>query len=69
MADQGKVALTRGNMNFNNLENSYAAGITIRAGGLPQVYFLFAWGSNNTSHDIVYMDPALLGGSARPSLQ
>lgn len=68
MADQGKVALTRSNVNFNNLNNSYAAGFTIRAGGLPQVYFLFAWGSNNTSHNIVYMDPALLGGSARPSL-
>lgn len=68
IADQGKVALTRGDVNFNNLNNSYAAGITIRAGGLPQVYFLFAWGSNNTSHNIVYMDPALLGGSVRPSL-
>jgi hypothetical protein len=68
MADQGKVALTRSDVNFNNLNNSYAAGITIRAGGLPQVYFLFAWGSNNTSHNIVYMDPALLGGSPRPSL-
>jgi hypothetical protein len=68
MADQGKVALTRGNVNFDNLNNSYAAGFTIRAGGLPQVYFLFAWGSNNTSHNIVYMDPALLGGSTRPSL-
>ena len=67
-ADQGKVALTRGNVNFDNLNNSYAAGLTIRAGGLPQVYFLFAWGSNNTSHNIVYMDPALLGGSVRPSL-
>jgi hypothetical protein len=67
-ADQGKVALTRGDVNFNNLDYSYAAGFTIRAGGLPQVYFLFAWGSNNSSHNIVYMDPALLGGSPRPSL-
>jgi len=68
MADQGKVALTRGNVNFDNLEHSFAAGFTIQAGGLPQVYFLFAWGSNSTSHNIVYMDPALLGGSPRPSL-
>lgn len=68
MADQGKVALTRDEVNFNNLDHSYAAGFTIRAGGLPQVYFLFAWGSNNSSHNIVYMDPALLGGSPRPSL-
>jgi hypothetical protein len=68
MADQGKVALTRGDVNFSNLDYSIAAGVTIRAGGLPQVYLQFAWGGNNTSHSIVYMDPALLGGSARPSL-
>jgi hypothetical protein len=68
MADQGKVALTRGNTNFDNLDHSFAAGFTVRAGGLPEVFFLFAWGSNSTSHNIVSMDPALLGGSARPSL-
>ncbi len=67
-ADQGKVAITRGSTNFDNLDHSFAAGFTIRAGGLPQVFFLFAWGGNSTSHNIVYMDPALLGGSVRPSL-
>ena len=67
-ADQGKVALSRGNTNFDNLDHSFAAGFTVRAGGLPEVYFLFSWGGNSTSHNIVYMDPALLGGSPRPSL-
>jgi len=68
MADQGKVALTRGNVNFDNLQYSFAAGFTIRAGGSPMVYFLFAWGGNNTSHNIVSVDTSLLGGSLRPSL-
>jgi len=68
MADQGKVALTRGNVNFDNLQHSFAAGFTIRAGGSPMVYFLFAWGGNSTSHNIVNVDTSLLGGAARPSL-
>lgn len=68
LADQGKVALTRGNVNFNNLTHSFAGGFTIRAGGMPVVYFLFAWGGGESSHNIVSVDTSLLGGSTRPSL-
>jgi len=68
IADQGKVALTRGNVNFDNLTHSFAAGFTLRAGGMPVVYFLFGWGGGESSHNIVSVDTSLLGGTARPSL-
>jgi hypothetical protein len=68
MADQGKVALTRGDIDFTNLKHSFAAGLTLRAGGFPMVSFLFAWGGNEGTHTIAWMNTSLLGGSARPSL-
>ncbi|HXR14576.1 MAG TPA: hypothetical protein VN777_00075 [Terriglobales bacterium] len=68
MADQGKVALTRGDVDFQNLKHSFAAGLTLRAGGFPQVFFLFAWGGNEGTHTIGTVNTSLLGGSARPSL-
>ena len=68
MADFGKVAETRSDINFSHLRHSYSAGLTVRAGNLPQLYLLFAWGGNEGSHVIGYINPALLGGSPRPSL-
>lgn len=69
MADQGKVALTRGDIGFSHLRHSYATGFTIRAGGLPEIFFLYAWGAGSEGdHKIFYLNPSLLGGSYRPSL-
>jgi hypothetical protein len=68
MADQGKVALTRGDTDFQNLKHSFATGITLRAGGFPQVFLLFAWGGSEGHHTIATLNTALLGGSSRPSL-
>lgn len=68
MADQGKVAPTRGNVDFQNLKHSFATGITLRAGGFPQVFVLFAWGGNEGHHTIGSINTSLLGGSSRPSL-
>jgi hypothetical protein len=68
MADQGKVALTRGDADFQNLKHSYATGFTLRAGGFPQVFLLFAWGGGEGHHTIASMNTSLLGGSSRPSL-
>jgi hypothetical protein len=68
MADQGKVALTRGDVEFKHLRHSFAAGANIRAGGLPQIYLLFAWGGHEGTHKIGAINTALLPGSARPSL-
>ncbi len=68
MADWGKVALTHSEIDFTHLKHSFATGLTLRAGGVPAVSFLFAWGGQEGTHTILYMDPTLLGGSARPSL-
>ena len=67
MADYGRVALRRDDLGFEHFRHSYAAGITIRAGGFPQASLLFAWGGGDT-HTIAYINPSLLGGSSRPSL-
>src|SRR5712692_781348 len=68
MADQGKVALTRGDIGFSHLKHSFAAGLTLRAGGFPQVFLLFAWGGSEGTHTIGSVNTSLLGGSSRPSL-
>lgn len=67
--DEGRVALTPGTLGFNHLAHSYAAGLTLHAGGLPVVELLFAWGGNTGSHTIASVSPSLLGGTTRPSLQ
>jgi hypothetical protein len=67
MADQGRVALTRGDVGFDHLKHSFATGLTLRAGGFPMVNIMFAWGSEG-NHTIFNMNTSLLGGSARPSL-
>ena len=68
MTDQGRVALTRGDIGFDHLKHSFATGLTLRAGGFPMVYIMFAWGGNEGNHTIFNMNTSLLGGSARPSL-
>jgi hypothetical protein len=67
MVDEGKAALTHGDLDFTHLAHSYAAGLTLRAGGFPMVYLMFAWGGGST-HTIANVDTSLLGGSSRPSL-
>jgi hypothetical protein len=68
MADQGTVTLTRGDIGFNHLKHSFATGITLRAGGLPALFLMYAWGGNEGQHTIFNMNTSLLGGSSRPSL-
>ena len=68
MVDQGRVALTRGDVGFSHLRHSYAAGLTLRAGGFPMVSLMFAWGGPEGHHNIFNMNSSLLGGSARPLL-
>jgi hypothetical protein len=68
IADQGKVALARGDVGFDHLKHSFAAGLTLRAGGFPEVFLLFAWGGGEGHHIIGSMNTSLLGGSLRPSL-
>jgi len=68
MADEGKVGITRGDLGSNPWIHSLSAGLTLRAGGFPQVFLLFAWGGNEGTHTIANVNTSLLGGSARPSL-
>jgi hypothetical protein len=68
MADEGRVALTRGDIGFGDLKHSFAAGFTLRAGGFPMVSMMFAWGGPEGHHNIFNMNSSLLGGSARPLL-
>jgi hypothetical protein len=68
MADQGRVALTRGDLGFDHLKHSFATGLTLRAGGFPMVSIMFSWGGNEGDHTIFNMNTSLLGGSPRPSL-
>jgi hypothetical protein len=42
MADQGRVALTRGDLGFSHLKHSFAGGLTLRAGGFPMIFLMFA---------------------------
>jgi len=67
-ADQGKVALTRGDIAFNHLAHSFSAGLTLRAAGLPMLSLGFAWAGPEGRHTIANVNSSLLGGSARPSL-
>ena len=68
MADQGRVALTRGDLGFNGLKHSYAAGLTLRAGAFPMVSMMFAWGGPEGHHTLFNMNTSLLGSSSRPPL-
>jgi hypothetical protein len=68
MVDEGKVGLRRGDLGSNPWLHSFATGLTLRAGGFPQVYLLFAWGGNEGTHTIANVNTSLLGSSPRPSL-
>jgi hypothetical protein len=68
MADEGKVALTRGGLGSSPWIHSFSTGLTLRAGGFPQVYLLFSWGGNEGTHTIANVNASLLGGTSRPSL-
>lgn len=67
-ADEGKVALTRGGLGPSPWIHSFSTGLTLRAGGFPQVFLLFSWGGKEGTHTSASVNTSLLGGSARPSL-
>jgi hypothetical protein len=67
-ADAAKSALTRSDIDFSNLRQSYTVGLTVHAGGLPVVYLLFSWGGKEGTHSTFSVSNVVLGASARPSL-
>jgi hypothetical protein len=66
--DEAKIGLRRDDVSIDHLRHTFSAGLTLHAGGLPLVYFLFAWGGQEGTHSTATVSPTLLGGSARPSL-
>jgi hypothetical protein len=68
MADEGKVALTRGGFGSSPWIHSFSTGLTLRAGGFPKVSLLFSWGGKEGTHTIANVNTSLLGGTSRPSL-
>ena len=66
--DEGKIGLRRDDVSLDHLRHSFGVGFTIRAGGLPVISVVFAWGGQEGSHTTATISPTLLGGSARPSL-
>jgi len=56
LLDQGKVALTRGELGSNHWRHSFSTGLTLRAGGFPQVYLLFSWGGDEGTHTIANLN-------------
>jgi hypothetical protein len=68
LADQAKLAMVPGDLGSSSWVHSYAAGVTLRAGGFPVVYLLYAFGGNEGTHTLVNISTSLLGTSGRPSL-
>jgi hypothetical protein len=66
--DEGKIGLRRDDVSLSHLRHTFSAGLTVRAGGLPLISLLFAWGGPEGSHTSATVNPSLLGASARPSL-
>ena len=67
-ADEGKIGLQRGDVSLDHLRHTFSAGLTVHAGGLPLIYFSYAWGGGEGTHTTATISPTLLGGSSRPSL-
>jgi hypothetical protein len=68
LAEEAKLGLTRGDLANSQWLHSYGAGFTLRAGGFPQVYLLFAFGGKEGTHTLLSVNTSLLGTAGRPSL-
>ena len=67
-AEQGTVSAPGTGLRLGALKHSTAAGLSLRAGGLPVAYVTWAWGSEG--HRLVAtVNASLLGGGGRPSLR
>ena len=67
-AEGGKIALRRNDIGLEHLRHTFSAGLTVHAGGLPVISFVYAWGGGEGNHPIASVSPTLLGGSSHPSL-
>lgn len=67
-ADEGKIGMRRDDVSLDHLRHTFSTGLTVHAGGLPMIYFSYAWGGGEGTHTTATVSPTLLGGSTRPSL-
>lgn len=67
-ADEARIGLRRDDIGLDHLRHTFSTGLTVHAGGLPLIYFSYAWGGGEGTHTAGTISPTLLGGSARPSL-
>lgn len=67
LAEQGTVSSPGAGLDLGTLKHSFAAGVSLRAGGLPMAHVLWAWGPEGRRF-IAVVNTSLLGGSRRPSL-
>lgn len=68
MMDEGKVASRAMSLGSSPWIYTVSAGLTVRAGGAPEVYVLYSRGGPEGTHTSFTINTSLLGGSARPSL-
>jgi hypothetical protein len=68
LIDAAKVASRVGSLGSSPWLHSVSGGITIRAGGVPEVYLLYSRGGTEGSHTSFTINTALLGGTPRPSV-
>jgi hypothetical protein len=66
-ADEGTVAMTRGDLS-SNFKHSVSVGLTVRAGGFPMMVLSYATGGPEGHHIAATISTSLLGGSSRPPL-
>lgn len=66
-ADTGKVANSRGDIDFSHLRHSFGAGMTIRAGNFPYLILMYAWAGGDGHHAFADLNLSAIsptGGSA-----
>jgi len=68
-ADHGVVARQNDPFDMGKLRNTFTAGLSFRAGGLPMALLTFGAGGAEGHQFALTISPTLLGGSSRPSLQ
>jgi hypothetical protein len=67
-SDQGRVSLQEDNGDAGTFRKTFAAGLTLRAGGFPAVLFSWGTGDSEGHHVAITISTSVLGGSSRPSL-
>jgi hypothetical protein len=66
--DQGRVSRQGDQGDAGPFRKTFAAGLTVRAGGFPVAQFSWATGGSEGHHVALTISTSVLGGSTRPSL-